>query len=82
MVQIVLLIQIYQFFLIPGRVTDPDLTRNISTASPANTRSGGDKLLGDMLPETRQLLTEFYKPYNERLAKLLGPEFDYNIKLS
>ncbi|XP_060574610.1 carbohydrate sulfotransferase 15-like [Ruditapes philippinarum] len=66
-------------FLDVGRVADPELNKNITTSSPANTRSGGDKLLGDMLPETRRILTEFYRPYNERLTELLGPEFNYTM---
>lgn len=30
--------------------------------------------VGDMLPETHQLLLNFYQPYNEELAELLGDQ--------
>ncbi|XP_045202463.2 carbohydrate sulfotransferase 15-like isoform X2 [Mercenaria mercenaria] len=65
-------------FLGVGSVRDPVLFKNITSIGRANVRSGGDTLVGDMLPETRQLLSDFYKPYNERLKALLGKEFDYN----
>ena len=29
---------------------------------------------GDMMPETRKLLTDFYAPYNKQLVKLIGDE--------
>ena len=31
-----------------------------------------------MLPEARKLVTEFYQPWNERLADLLGDEYYRN----
>lgn len=42
------------------------------TRSPAsNTRRPADKNLGPMLPITRDVLRDFYKPFNEKLAKVL-----------
>eukprot|EP01104_Vermistella_antarctica_P006028 TRINITY_DN16767_c0_g1_i1.p1 TRINITY_DN16767_c0_g1~~TRINITY_DN16767_c0_g1_i1.p1 ORF type:complete len:505 (+),score=54.76 TRINITY_DN16767_c0_g1_i1:229-1743(+) len=45
-----------------GRVVDHNLKN----------RKSGDVI--EMLPETRKLLTEFYQPYNEELARLLGDD--------
>ncbi|MBN3299026.1 CHSTF sulfotransferase, partial [Amia calva] len=42
------------------------------TKSPAsNTRRPADKNLGPMLPITREILKDFYSPFNEKLAKVL-----------
>ncbi|KAJ8391809.1 hypothetical protein AAFF_G00085810 [Aldrovandia affinis] len=42
------------------------------TKSPAsNTRRPADKNLGPMLPVTKEILQEFYSPFNEKLAKVL-----------
>lgn len=42
------------------------------TESPAsNTRRPADKDLGPMLPITKEILRDFYRPFNEKLAKLL-----------
>lgn len=42
------------------------------TRSPAsNTRRLADKNLGPMLPITKELLRDFYTPFNEKLAKML-----------
>ncbi|MBN3324539.1 CHSTF sulfotransferase, partial [Atractosteus spatula] len=42
------------------------------TKSPAsNTRRPADKNLGPMLPVTREILRNFYTPFNEKLAKVL-----------
>lgn len=42
------------------------------TRSPAsNTRRLADKNLGPMLPITKELLRDFYMPFNEKLAKML-----------
>ena len=46
------------------------------TERNSNTKKKGK--MGNMLPETRRLLESFYKPYNERLVKLLGKDFRYN----
>lgn len=39
-----------------------------------NERKPRNKRIGGMLPETRELLTSFYQPFNEDLAKLLQNE--------
>lgn len=45
------------------------------TKSPAsNTRRPADKNLGPMLPITKEILQDFYKPFNEKLAKVLQKE--------
>ncbi|XP_028651079.1 carbohydrate sulfotransferase 15 [Erpetoichthys calabaricus] len=42
------------------------------TKSPAsNTRRPADKNLGPMLPVTREILQDFYKPFNVKLAEVL-----------
>lgn len=42
------------------------------TESPAsNTRRPADKNLGPMLPITKEILGDFYRPFNEKLAKVL-----------
>ncbi|KAM3591648.1 uncharacterized protein V6R79_005210 [Siganus canaliculatus] len=42
------------------------------TRSPAsNTRRPADKNLGPMLPGTKEILRDFYMPFNEKLAKVL-----------
>ncbi|XP_018616360.2 carbohydrate sulfotransferase 15-like isoform X1 [Scleropages formosus] len=42
------------------------------TKSPAsNMRRPADRSLGPMLPITREILQEFYSPFNEKLAKVL-----------
>ena len=43
----------------------------------ANRRRDSDKNLGPMLPETRELLEEYYRPFNHRLVELLGDEKYY-----
>lgn len=49
----------------------------ICEVRPAETKSQEDEKVGDMLPETFELLTEFYRPYNEKLVELLGDDFKY-----
>lgn len=39
-----------------------------------NHRSKKFEKFGKMLPETRAILTRFYKPHNEKLADLLGDD--------
>lgn len=54
------------------RSTGP-VDRNTMTAmvfqNPVNTRKVN---VGEMLPETMNILTDFYEPFNEQLAELLG----------
>lgn len=40
----------------------------------ANERKNKDKQVGQMLDKTKQLLREFYQPYNKELATLLGDD--------
>ncbi|KAH3707154.1 hypothetical protein DPMN_066551 [Dreissena polymorpha] len=42
------------------------------TSSTSNVRKQSDRALGDMLSETRALLLQFYRPYNEELAAMLS----------
>ncbi|MEQ2227954.1 hypothetical protein ILYODFUR_003694 [Ilyodon furcidens] len=55
------------------------------TRSPAsNTRRPADKNLGPMLPITKEILQDFYKPFNEKLAKVLRNDsflWEYNSNL-
>ena len=57
------------FFL--GPFTKEEEARILNTAVRVNKRNPHERKLGDMLNETRQILTEFYRSYNEKLAKLL-----------
>ncbi|XP_045164819.2 carbohydrate sulfotransferase 15-like [Mercenaria mercenaria] len=47
--------------------------------SAVNTRSAGERELGDMLPETRTLVEKFYEPFNKELTKMY-PDINYNNK--
>ncbi|XP_045159543.2 carbohydrate sulfotransferase 15-like isoform X2 [Mercenaria mercenaria] len=66
-----------------------DLDRNYSTrndltqlymnrTSIANRRKEIAPHAGDILQETKLILDDFYRPYNERLVTLLGNKFNYN----
>lgn len=57
-------------WLFSGELSDSHLSKILSKKK-ANTRRMKDKLLGDMLPETRVLLNNFYRPFNKELATLL-----------
>lgn len=46
---------------------ESEITRNPAS----NTRRPADKNLGPMLPITKDLLKDFYKPFNQKLAKVL-----------
>ncbi|KAJ0015684.1 hypothetical protein NQD34_013974 [Periophthalmus magnuspinnatus] len=46
---------------------ESDITRNPAS----NTRRPADKSLGPMLPATKDLLGHFYRPFNQKLAKVL-----------
>ncbi|XP_041485502.1 carbohydrate sulfotransferase 15-like isoform X2 [Lytechinus variegatus] len=48
--------------------------QKVTKAGNLNRRKVRDRALGPMLPMTRQLLDEFYRPCNEDLAKLLNDE--------
>ena len=42
--------------------------------SKVNVNSKGHSRYGDMKNETRRVLYEFYKPFNEELASIIGEE--------
>lgn len=61
--------EIFKFLDLPA-LEEADLER------PHIARYGFRKEnIGEMLPSTRQLLQEFYKPYNDMLSKLLAGEW-------
>ncbi|XP_023686691.1 carbohydrate sulfotransferase 15 [Paramormyrops kingsleyae] len=57
-------------FLSLGPLTE-QLEAEITRSPASNTRRPADKSLGPMLPLTKQILQEFYSPFNEKLAKVL-----------
>lgn len=59
-------------------IPSEEIMTEVVEETRAETKSQGDVKLGDMLPKTRELLAELYKPYNERLVELLGEEFRYD----
>jgi N-acetylgalactosamine 4-sulfate 6-O-sulfotransferase len=44
---------------------------HVRYAGPRNSYGKNEQ----MLPETRRMVQQFYKPFNERLAKLLGDPY-------
>ncbi|XP_014676786.1 PREDICTED: carbohydrate sulfotransferase 15-like [Priapulus caudatus] len=60
-------------FLELGPLTAQQVAR-IEKAPAANHRRARARSVGAMLPETRRLLTDFYRPYNEDLAALLNDD--------
>ncbi|XP_060603724.1 carbohydrate sulfotransferase 15-like, partial [Ruditapes philippinarum] len=65
-------------FLDVGPIKDPIVWQHIT--SYRNTEHS--RPIGDMKPETRKLIQDFYYPHNSRLTKLFGPDFDYNKNTS
>jgi thymidylate kinase len=65
-----------QLYIIVDKPPDEAMTR-IENKRQANERHTEDKQTGDMLPKTRHMLAEFYKPWNEKLVQLIGEEFRY-----
>jgi N-acetylgalactosamine 4-sulfate 6-O-sulfotransferase len=61
-------------FLNLDRPNDKDLNRMLAM----HPQNQGDRVMkektGAMLDKTRKMLGEFYRPYNEQLAKLLDDE--------
>jgi N-acetylgalactosamine 4-sulfate 6-O-sulfotransferase len=51
---------------------EPDVWASMLTAKRSNTRRGGDAF--EMHAKTRAMLQEFYRPYNNNLAQLLGDD--------
>ena len=55
--------------------------KKIVGASKTNVRSEQNMKVGKMKEETRRILYDFYKPFNEELAELLGDEkFNYGLR--
>ncbi|XP_060603152.1 carbohydrate sulfotransferase 15-like [Ruditapes philippinarum] len=69
------MIDVYRFLGL-DKPPDEAMTR-IENKRQANERDTEDKQTGDMLPKTRHMLAEFYKPWNEKLVQLIGEEFRY-----
>lgn len=61
--------QVFQFLRLGplSQQLESDITRNPAS----NTRRPADKSLGPMLPITKDLLRRFYRPFNQKLAKVL-----------
>jgi hypothetical protein len=64
---------LFKFYLI---TTTGDVTKEeeelVCTSPGRNARKPEDKLLGGMHEKTRSLLKEFYQPFNQELARMLG----------
>ncbi|XP_051883528.1 carbohydrate sulfotransferase 15-like [Pristis pectinata] len=60
-------------FLNLGNLTEKQEAAIINNPA-SNTRRPKDKSLGPMLPETRRILEEFYRPFNKKLALLLNDD--------
>ena len=55
-----------------------EVMKTVIQKKRANAKVKKDMVLGDMLQKTRQLLVDFYKPWNRRLVALLGKDYiDY-----
>ncbi|XP_036393085.1 carbohydrate sulfotransferase 15-like [Megalops cyprinoides] len=57
-------------FLSLGPLTDQK-EAEITKSPASNTRRPADKNLGPMLPVTKEILREFYSPFNQKLARVL-----------
>ncbi|XP_060601280.1 carbohydrate sulfotransferase 15-like [Ruditapes philippinarum] len=53
-----------------NKIANPDLH--------ANARRKKDHKAGEMLPESRKMLDNFYRPHNDLLSNLIGEQFNYN----
>ncbi|XP_060570879.1 carbohydrate sulfotransferase 15-like [Ruditapes philippinarum] len=62
--------QIYRFLQI--RDVTKEEEELVCTSPGRNARKPEDKLLGGMHEKTRSLLKEFYQPFNQELARMLG----------
>ena len=56
------------FYFIFSDPYDPVIAAQIGESSQLNTN---DEKKPEMLPETKELLDQFYKPYNQQLAQIL-----------
>ncbi|XP_060575704.1 carbohydrate sulfotransferase 15-like isoform X2 [Ruditapes philippinarum] len=72
--------QIFSFLEI-STLKAKDLQKIADPNQHANKRRKKDKQAGEMLPETRKMLENFYRPHNDLLSKLLGEKFNYNRDL-
>jgi N-acetylgalactosamine 4-sulfate 6-O-sulfotransferase len=62
---------VYQFLEVPP--LSHERMDDINHSKPINTLSQNhDRSKENMMPKTRSLLTRFFKPFNIRLAELLG----------
>lgn len=68
---------LYCFFFV-GPFT-PLESKEIFQLPSQNVRNRKEKKLGDMLPETRKLIENFYVDYNKELSDMY-PNIDYNIR--
>ena len=51
-----------------------EVSMHIRKHDAVNTRKDSTNHIGPMLPETRQLLLDFYAPFNQELAELLNDD--------
>ncbi|XP_063819375.1 carbohydrate sulfotransferase 15-like [Pseudophryne corroboree] len=58
-------------FLSLGPLSD-EQAASIAHKQASNSRRPDDRNLGPMLPHTRQLLLDFYRPYNQKLSQVLA----------
>lgn len=70
---------IFIFLYLSAPLSQEKLIALASNEEHANSRRVKDKDIGEMLPETRQLLEDFYKYHNDELGNLLGEQFNYNF---
>ena len=62
-----------------GALNKYEMENRIMRVATKNVRKPADRKVGNMLPETRLLLNDFYRPHNEELVKLMGdPKFLFN----
>lgn len=60
-----------------GDLTEAESKLFIADHNKKNMRSNQTQALGDMLPETRDMLRQFYRPFNVNLSRLLHS--DHNL---
>ena len=69
-----------QLLTISERLSDQKMAE-ITQMDRSNTRRTEQKAIGTMKDETRKLLYDFYKPFNDELARLLNDQrFNYDIR--
>nr|XP_057914454.1 carbohydrate sulfotransferase 15-like [Doryrhamphus excisus] len=60
------------FSFLNASPVSPKVAAELTKNPPSNARRLGDRNLGPMLPSTRNLLREFYQPFNRKLAAVLN----------